>query len=240
LRGDLRSFVLVDTLEQHRELVAPESRDRVAASRRVQQDGRHALQHAVARCVALGVVDGLEVIQVDEQHADSLGIAGAVCQRMVDAIAKERAVGKSRQGIVERLVKQLGLERLALRDVLHDGNEPEVRAPPRVRQHERSPRQLAVRLDETCLTSDAAPFAGDGFHHQRVDRLRVLRGGEFGERASRQFGQGASEEVLEGFIRIDDPRVPIQPGDAECRVLENGPQPQGLVARRRVRARGAS
>ena len=78
--------------------------------------------------MSLRVVDGLEVIEVDEQEADPLRLTSTVRHRVVHAITEQRAIGEARQRIVERLVQQFGLEFLAPGHVLHDGDQAKVAA----------------------------------------------------------------------------------------------------------------
>ena len=61
-------------LEQHGELVAAETRRGVRRARAVGQAGGRGAQQLVAGGVADAVVDGLEAVEVDEEHAQ-LGLA---------------------------------------------------------------------------------------------------------------------------------------------------------------------
>ena len=85
---------------------------RVASSR-----SATSLQHRVAGGVAEAVVDRLEVVEVDEHHADRCPLAAGAGQRVLDAVGEQRAVGEAGERVVERLVGELVLERLALADV---------------------------------------------------------------------------------------------------------------------------
>ena len=69
-------------------------------------------EQAVAGGVAEAVVDGLEVVEVDEQHRQRPAEAAACAQRVLDAVEEQGAVGEAGQRVVERLVAQLVLERL--------------------------------------------------------------------------------------------------------------------------------
>ena len=51
--------------------------------------------------MASGVVQQLEVVQVDEQQRPVLGTAGAGQQGAVDAVTQQAAVGQGRQGVIE-------------------------------------------------------------------------------------------------------------------------------------------
>jgi hypothetical protein len=55
-------------IQQHGEFVAAQAPHRIALAHPVLQDAGHRLQHGVAGQVALGVVDGLEMVQVDDQQ----------------------------------------------------------------------------------------------------------------------------------------------------------------------------
>ena len=67
--------------------------------------------------MAEAVVDGLEVVQVDEHDADRRPPANRAHDRVLDAVGEQRPVGEARDRVVEGLVGELVLERLALADV---------------------------------------------------------------------------------------------------------------------------
>ena len=67
--GDRR--VVGPVLEQDRELVTPEAADGVAAARAFAQPLGDPEQHLVAGLVAEGVVDVLEVVEVEHQDGDA-------------------------------------------------------------------------------------------------------------------------------------------------------------------------
>src|SRR5262245_43104597 len=69
------------------------------------------------------VVHGLEAIEIEEQHADLPRLARIATHRVRDAIAEQRAIREPREWIVECLPRELRLELLSLRDVLHDPDE---------------------------------------------------------------------------------------------------------------------
>ena len=104
-------------------------------------------QQRVAGGMAEEVVDALEVVEVDEQHRG--GAAGPLGQRerVLDAVAAERAVGEPGQRVVERLVADAVLEQQAReRDREHVGDRlQEQRPPPRRRRPRAWPRRRARR-----------------------------------------------------------------------------------------------
>ena len=61
--------------QHHEELVAPEAPDAVVGAELLVELDRHLLQDAVAREVAVLVVDRLEVVQVGQQAAERLAAA---------------------------------------------------------------------------------------------------------------------------------------------------------------------
>ena len=76
--GDARRAVrLGEVLDQHGELVAAEPRDGVGGAQHAPQAPAHLEQHLVAAAVAEGVVERLEVVEVDEQDGDRARDRGA-------------------------------------------------------------------------------------------------------------------------------------------------------------------
>ena len=67
--------------------------------------------------MAEAVVDGLEVVEVDEEHGDEVPPPRPALERVRDPLREERAVRETRERVVERLVRELLLERTALGDV---------------------------------------------------------------------------------------------------------------------------
>ena len=97
--------VLVDqVLAEHDKLVTAVARDRVAFAHLAQQALGDADQQLVTDDVAILVVDALEVVEVDEDHADRGSLPHASGERHREAIAQQRAVRQVRQRIVERPV----------------------------------------------------------------------------------------------------------------------------------------
>ena len=106
-----------DAVEEDGELVAAEACDRVGRPDRGAETGCDLPQDAVAGRVAEAVVDGLELVEVDEHDRDRRSGALGAGERMLDTIREERPVGEVRHGVVEGLVGELLLEHLALADV---------------------------------------------------------------------------------------------------------------------------
>ena len=98
-----------DVLEQDCELVATQPRDGVGPPQAAREPLRDLEEQGVANPVPQAVVDRLEVVEVDDQHADGSGASGAG-QGMCDAVHEERAIRHPGQRVVERLVNDV-LER---------------------------------------------------------------------------------------------------------------------------------
>jgi hypothetical protein len=107
----------VRAVEQQGELVAAQSRQGVAQSTRLDEALGNGLEQLVARVVAETVVHLLEAVQIDEQHRERGARAGRAGERLLQAIAEERAVRQHREAVVERLPRQLLLEAHPLGDV---------------------------------------------------------------------------------------------------------------------------
>src|SRR5262249_46949948 len=71
-------------------------------------------EQLVADAVAVLVVDLLEVVEVDEQHAGLAGLALGLGQRVVEAVLQERAVRQAGERVVQRVVSHPVLAAQAL------------------------------------------------------------------------------------------------------------------------------
>ena len=108
---------------------SPPNRAAVSAARTLARDALGDLeQDPVADGVTEAVVDGLEVIEIDEQHGHPDAVAQRPRDRVADALVEQRPVGEMGDRIVEGLVGELLLERLALRDVAAVEHDPADRA----------------------------------------------------------------------------------------------------------------
>ncbi len=171
-----RSFGLLDrrdALEQYRELVAAEACDRVGRTRALDQALGRGLQQPVADVVAQGIVDVLEIVEVDHEHCQPLLRPARQRERVLDAVAEQAAVGEQCQRVVERELAQLVLERLALGDV------PQVEGEP-------LDRRIVEQVAADALEDEAARLGSYRDFH-RSDRSAVGRrdlGDESGDAVS--------------------------------------------------------
>ncbi len=107
----------LDVGQQHDELVAAQPADGVDLAHAGAHPQRHFTQHDVAGLVAVGVVDGLELVEVEEHDGGAAALAAPGGQRLVQAVQEQDAVGQAREGVVLGLVAHLLFDALALADV---------------------------------------------------------------------------------------------------------------------------
>jgi hypothetical protein len=142
----------LDVLEQDRELVAAEAGGGVSAANARVEPARHLDQHLVARGVAQGVVDLLEVVEVEEEHGAPATLAARPDDGVAHALGEQRAVGEPGDGVVERLVGELRLEGLALADVAGvEDDAPDVLLVEQVRHEDLELARSAVLVHERAL-----------------------------------------------------------------------------------------
>ena len=127
-RGLDRRPQVVHVLEQDRELVAAKPGRSVGRPDAGRDPLGHLEEHAVAGGVTKAVVDGLEVVEVDEQHRHPHPLAQRSRHRVAHALIEQRPVGEVGHRIVEGLVGELLLERFALGDVAAVEHDPADRA----------------------------------------------------------------------------------------------------------------
>ena len=107
VRGELDFLGPARLFEDHDELVAAQPRAVAEVAHGRAQAIRHCLQHAVSEHVAHAVVDGLEIVEVEEVHAGEQAALGRARERLVKLDEELAAVRQARQGIVGGEVLQL-------------------------------------------------------------------------------------------------------------------------------------
>ena len=75
------------------------------------------MQQQVAGIVTQGVVEALELIQIEEQDRPSPLAPGTRCQGLLQSVQQEPPVGQPSHGIVERQLLDIRLRPLTLGDV---------------------------------------------------------------------------------------------------------------------------
>jgi hypothetical protein len=111
---------VVQAVHDHGELVAAEARHQVALAQRSSQPLCDLLEQDVARLVPVGVVDGLEPVQVEQHDCDQLAMAVGARQGLAQIVAEQHAVREAGQLIELRQLGQPPLGAMAL-DGVADG-----------------------------------------------------------------------------------------------------------------------
>ena len=91
---------VVESDGKHDKLIGTEARDRIEFADRAMQAMRDRAQHRIARREPAEIVDGLEAIDVDEDHGRAFAAVLACGQRRRDALFEERAIRQIGDGIV--------------------------------------------------------------------------------------------------------------------------------------------
>ena len=184
---------------------SPPNRAAMSAPRTlVVQPPRELDQHLVARRVAEAVVDGLEVVEVEEDHRRRPAVAPAAGDRLPHLLGEHRAVGEPGDGIVERLVGELRLERLALADVAALS-----RIPPTCSSSIRSVyrisnwRTLAVAVGQRALER-LDPLAGGGHRRRSARAARDRRRPRAGRSAAHEIVGDVAEHALDRRALVAD------------------------------------
>ena len=88
---------LIDADEQDGELITSQPSGDVAGAQALADAVCDGAEQPIAGCMAEAVIDGLEVVDIDEEHAD---VVPVLRQRLVDSGAEEEPVGHAGQRVV--------------------------------------------------------------------------------------------------------------------------------------------
>ena len=148
--------------QQHGELLAAIARHDVAALHRGLEDLGDGAQHAVAEHVAVGVVDLLEVIDVDEDETQGLAGVGE-CR---DALVEPPPVQEPRQAVQQHFLAH-AIELVAqLVDFAARGHQPHLQCVQRL-------LQVLRVLEHQCRPSRAGiPAASVASSRPKLERSR--------------------------------------------------------------------
>ena len=168
------------------------------------------------------VVHGLEVIEIDEHHRYFWKAATGPHQRVLDAVGEQCAVRELRHGVVERLVRELLLECLALADVAaveHDAADVLVVQQVRVLDLERQRCAVAVvdrAFDRVRVVAAAAAVQGD----QLLQQWSIVLAEQSVEALSFDVVNGIAEHTFDRWALVCDDAVRIEHGDEIARVRD--------------------
>src|SRR5690606_20784819 len=130
----------------HAELVAAETADEVAPAHGGAQAPGGVAQQVVALGVAEGVVDRLEAVEVEHEHAEAMALCAGAGVRLLHQAAEGAPVVQAGQRVLERLPLDYALLLLERRDVDEGGQSPLL-----LRQEDLAAEH---RLDRAVLAAD--------------------------------------------------------------------------------------
>ena len=207
-----------NAVEQDCELVPAEARDRVCRAHGDLEATAHLLENGVAGGVAQAVVHRLEVVEVDEHDADRRPAAERAHDRVLHAVGEKGPVGEIRDGVVERLMRELLLERFPLADVAavqDDAADVLVLEQIGVLHFELKPGSVAVTeaaFDHVGLGAPAGVRIADTGKYLR--QPGAVRLGEYlGELRPFHLVGPISEHSLDGRALIGDLPMRVEHGD---------------------------
>ncbi|MNU99272.1 hypothetical protein D3C71_894000 [compost metagenome] len=216
----------------HHELVAAQAADRVAAAHGLREAPGHRAQQAVADVVTQRVVDGLEAVQVDEQHSHLLARDRRLRQRHLQTLHAQRTVGQLGEHVVVRQELNALFAALAVGDVDGDADVVGQRTTLGLahgRHHEPGRIGLARAAAKPHLALPRLLV-----EHGAVD----LRRQRLGTRLFQQKAQVLADDLVkvvvraaaERLVHADDLLIGVHDDDALGRGLEHlGPQLQPLL-----------
>ena len=122
-RDGLRALA-VGVVGDYDEFVAAEPGQQLVLAHRVAESAGDFGQHPVAGLMALGVVDLLEAVQVNEQQRQRMALRACEREFLLQAFAEVAAVRQFGQGVVVGELFDAAVAALALRDILHRADRP--------------------------------------------------------------------------------------------------------------------
>ena len=177
-------------------------------------------QHRVAGGVAEAVVDRLEVVEVHEDHGQPGALAPCARERVAHALHEQRAVGEVRDGVVEGLVRELLLERLALAHVAaveHDAVDVLVVEEVGVEHLELADAAIDVaHAALEHLGAGGRVRRGIGEHVREPALLPRLQQPD--EAGAHDLLGGVAEDALDRGALVDDRPGRVEHGDEVARV----------------------
>ena len=222
-RRNLRGVdAVAAVLEQDRELVSTEASGGVGLPERVLQALADLVEHPVTGGVTERVVDRLEVVQVHEQDGDREVVARLPLDHVLDAVLEQRPVRQAGDRVVEGLVLELLLERLAFGHVTRVEDDPlHVLVVQQVRPKglDVQPVVVAVlhaELGEPRVGVALTPAGREELQHARS----ILRLDQDGELRPLQLAGLVAEHAFDRRADVSDLGVGLDDHDHVRRVLD--------------------
>ncbi len=178
--------------------------------------------------MAEAVVDVLEVVDVQEQDGHGQLAAALGDEGVLDAVAEQRAVRQAGERVVERLVLEFGLERLALADIADVEHDPLDRLlAEQVRREHLHLAPALARVPTPELGGDGLPRGcRGGCCEHRVDARCVVAVDEFRHRPPDHLLGCVAERRLDRRARELERPVGIHDADHVRGVADQGTEPR--------------
>ena len=225
--GDVgRADRIAAVLEQHRELVAAEARRGIGRPQDMPEPLADLAEQHVAGGVPERVVDRLEVVEVHEQDRHGSLVALLTLEGVRHAVAEQHTVPQSGQRVVERLVRQLLLERLALADVAgREDDAVDVRVVHQVRAQRLGQDHAPVAAPYPELEGRHGVVAlAAGQERQRARLVLVVH--QVDEAGALEIAARVAERAQRRRAHVGDRRVDLDDGDHVARVAHERGEPR--------------
>ncbi|MNU91309.1 hypothetical protein D3C71_811920 [compost metagenome] len=105
--GDHQCIVRAVHRQCHDELIAAQPRERILRPQQGTDAARHRREQAITQLMTIGIVDGLEAIQVAEDHRHRAAFLLRALDRLFHAVLQQHAVGQLGQRVVQCGLHQL-------------------------------------------------------------------------------------------------------------------------------------
>ena len=227
----VHAAVIRRILDEHRELVTAESRHGIRRAHAGEQSPGGFDQQRVPGAVPQAVVDGLEVVEIQEQQRERrLAATLRPGQGVLRTVAQQRAVRESRQRVVERLMGELGLERGPLAHVArveHDAPHRLVVQQAHTNALDRAPCAIAVPHPPLERHQCARPRHGtlqEDLDCRHVIGMRQLR-----QRDAFELRRLVAEQTRDRRALVDHAMRGIHDRHEIGRVLHQRPEPRVLA-----------
>ncbi len=156
----MHGLLFIHAGHQQAELLATEARDQVFLARVLGDRRGHRAQRVIAGLVAMGIVDVLEVVDIDHRHRHLLTIQVQLRQLALALFQEAAAIGQAGQEIAGGQVLQ-GADQLQLVHVLRDAAEE-------LLAREGLAQEIVGAVLEEARDQRRVGIAGDPDHRQLV------------------------------------------------------------------------
>ena len=167
-----------DRLDDDAEFVAAKPRDGFTGPHGAGNATSHDLQQFVAGGMAKRVVHTLESVKVEQEHGHATVAKVASGEGVMQAVPEEHAIGQTGEVVLERLLEQLALHVLPLRDVLNHADHARFASEGDAGDGELSPHDVPLLVEEAALDGGGVALAGTELAVELAAGVHVFVGRE--------------------------------------------------------------